>query len=99
VLNQVQAKFSDGSKFVLDDVVRNDKTLTSALLNETKTGGAGYSGPQMRFWEKGESATLFGKNAGSLAGQTVSTATHSGRLSRVQGAGGIIATAVKPPVK
>ncbi|MEQ1676747.1 MAG: DUF6443 domain-containing protein, partial [Chitinophagaceae bacterium] len=72
VLNQVSGKFADGTKTVFDNVVVNQKTNSILLVNETKTGAGRYTNQQLRFWQNGESVTLAGKKAGSVAGQTIS---------------------------
>ena len=72
-----------GTRTVFDNVVVDGKTGGVKILNETKTGNATFTPQQLRFWEKGESVTLTGKNATSVIGQTVNASTTATRVTRI----------------
>ena len=84
ILEQVTGRFDDGSATRFDDVIIDENTGAVKLVNETKTGDAKLSGQQKRFFEKGESVTLKGKNAGVAEGQQLNVNNTNSRVTRVK---------------
>jgi RHS repeat-associated protein len=84
ILQQVTARFDDGSATRFDDVVVNSETATAKLINETKTGNSPLTSQQKRFFVNGEKAKFVGRNSERLRGQSVSIDNTRTRITRLK---------------
>ena len=86
VLEQISGKLEKGGRTQFDNVVVNKKTGEVEIVNETKTGNAGYSKNQSRYYEEGETATFTGKKArdAGIEGREVNKNNTESRTTRVR---------------
>jgi len=81
---QISVRFNDGSRTVLDHVVKVDDQII--LLNETKSGKSRLSTNQKRFYVSGEPGVFTGQNAERFGvhGQRIQATKTNCRLTRVK---------------